>query len=353
MEDRGHVPTDGPPMVGWQAIAQPHLAMSSTPPVWPIGIEERESIDTERAFVREAGVPVSLVLSELGKRLSLDAVLRGFSKPKWGGRSLSRDDLLACAESALGLVRRGDQLLPSVVAALTEKWAQQHVVSLVGEERSLDPSLASALEREWSLRLRGSIEEVRAAADELLAGIVSGSAVLGQTGMSQNLESQALRFASALVREGRLPASPQPDVGRFIREMVADPTRRIVDEHALYLSELLDQRITPEILFRRWDRRVARIEAGCDDFWELQESLRRRDMLEEALLLLPPAALEQVRAMVAPLDAQYEHATEPVDAPIYGRRAPWRREYWWWYRVPLLRGAELESELMRNELLGP
>lgn len=56
-----------------------------------------------------------------------------------------------------------------------------------------------------------------------------------------------------------------------------------------------------------------------------------RDILEEALRHLPPAARASLRKIVAPLDAEFLRRTLPD--PTAASISPWHAEAWWRRRI--------------------
>jgi hypothetical protein len=304
----------------------------------------RDSPDTERAWLAEAAVPVSRVLAALLRWRSFDRMVR-FSFPKpvgepWGrdARRVSWSDVHASAEFALSKINAGADLSPPVISALTEGWSEQYISSLMRSGESYDPSLLYVLKQEWSTSLRGTIEVVREAAPATLGSLLARRDPPSEENdleLTDPLDGKALRYAVALVREGRLPASRHADAGTFIRDAVPDDVRAQLFDFSVYLSEKIDGRITPENLLGRWKRHVEETESGKSvDYAVLWSNLEQRDLLEKMILIVPNSVRALIANHVSPLDERYELATDASPAPIYGRSAPWRVKAWWWYRTP-------------------
>jgi len=324
-------------------------------------IEFRNSPDTELAWLRETGIPASMVLSGLSFWGSFDRMVQfAFPKPIPGPPNVTRrrllwEDVKTGAEYALSKIQEGAELSPPALTAVVQAWATDFVASLIREGRSIDPSLASALEDYSGTVLRAKLGTVRQKAEVFLASLAGMDVRENDSLASAEIEKQALHYAAVLVRGGRLPAGnlhhPE-DERSFIRDAVSEQVRVRLFDCSVYLSESSGHRVTPESLFRQWERRVSKAETESDgEYMELYLDLQQRDKLEEMLLLVPPTEYGPVGAIIRPVDERYEQATDPVDAPIYGRAASWARVSWWWYRIPKRRGPKLEREFLSSGVI--
>jgi hypothetical protein len=85
---------------------------------------------------------------------------------------------------------------------------------------------------------------------------------------------------------------------------------------------------------------------SLDDF---TLALSERDTLEEVRLAGGFPLRERLGKALEAADAQFRSRSVEVARPLMGT-APQR---WWWYRVPVLRGADINRQLAVRNLLPP
>lgn len=236
-------------------------------------IELRDSPDTERAWLVEAAVPVSRVLAALLRWRSFDKMMQySFTKPvsePWGrdARRVSWSDVHVSAEFALSKINAGADLSPPVISALTERWSEQYVSSFERAGESFDPSLLYVQKQEWSSTLRGTVEVVREAVPAALESILARKDPPSEGDdfeLTDPLDGKGLRYAVALVREGRVPASRHPDAGTLIRDAMPDDVRARLLDFSVYLSRRLMVGSRPRICLN-----------GGADVWRVRSPVRR------------------------------------------------------------------------------
>ena len=315
-------------------------------------IVPRELVDTEQAWLREARVPVSQVLSRLGE-FTLTEVVRQFRQNRWGGeRSITEEDVRACARFAFSAIQEGKELRPPARSALTERIAGVLSAAPSDAGPSVEAPLRQLVFSTLKPRSPGDFSQLAAVAEHQLSELAAGHAVDDHASwpdITPRTTGLALRFAATLIREGALPAAPD-DEGTFFRDLLTPDVRYTVVSLSVYWSELADARLTPEVMYHRWKGTVEALESSYD-FWKLQRALSARDALQDAISLVPPSARQSLIDLVAPLDDTFEVSTERVPSPSYGGRSSWKKASWWWYRIPRQRGPRLESDFGAPGLL--
>ncbi len=127
--------------------------------------------------------------------------------------------------------------------------------------------------------------------------------------------------------------------GSLLETLSPDERARLNDllRHPSYLR-------TPELLLDTWQRLVAQVEGGYNDIVdEYVHALTCRDLLEDAISLVPPRKAERTVETVKPWDLRFSDATRGLPKPIHQRRSGPVR--WWFYRIPARQGSRFQEHL--------
>ena len=128
------------------------------------------------------------------------------------------------------------------------------------------------------------------------------------------------------------------------------------DEAALrrVLPKMWARRPPDEVLnmiLRSWDALAREVEGKyTDDIYEYTNDLGARDLLEEALSAVSPAAQRELRAAIEPADTRFIENTREVKTPL-SPDLRGRGLGWWWYRVPATHGTKILSALREQGIL--
>jgi hypothetical protein len=110
------------------------------------------------------------------------------------------------------------------------------------------------------------------------------------------------------------------------------------------LSDVAGFKITLSSLTERWVRFVKAVEAGYDDsIYEYTNDLGVRNLLENVISACPPPLRIRLTAVLDVWDGRFLNATERLSRPLTQRRD--ENPGWWWFRVPLRLGFELQKDL--------
>jgi uncharacterized protein (DUF433 family) len=253
------------------------------------------------AAVKGKGTPVTSLLWELAKGLSVDELVAVFAR-------LTHEDIRAALAYGAALAR--EEELPAAAAA------------------GLAEGLPAGI----------SMEAVRAHAatvlGELAAGRPRDELLERHPALSGELVAAVLRYGASLARNDPLAAPPEPPEERFLRDMLSEPDRTLVEQILLYWEETKGPAI-PEYDFPRWKRLVEQVEQDqeyTDDVLEYGNELYARGWLEEWLSVVSPSGKERWLELIMPLDRRFESATRYIGRPVVGPEAKPQR--WWWYRMP-------------------
>ena len=245
---------------------------------------------------------VAFVLGDLAKGLSVQQVV-----------DLYEGDLLTdevCAAIAYGAVLARDEQLPPAAAA--------------GFAERLPAGIS----------LQDVIAHAEPVLGELAAGAPREGLLARDPALSEELIAAVLRYAESLARNDRLAVPAEPPEWTFLRDMLSEPDRTLVEDFRLYWSETRGPGI-PERQLDGWRRVVENLERDryfTEDRSEYECDLRVRDDLEEWLTVLSPTNKERWLELVMELDKRFDSATRHVSKPLRGPETKPRR--WWWYRVP-------------------
>jgi uncharacterized protein (DUF433 family) len=259
------------------------------------------------AFVN--GTPVSFVLSQLATGLSVEEVAARYGATAYPEeRAFSPEHVRATL--AYGAILAREESLPAPAAA--------------GFVERLPPNI--------------SLEEVRAHAGTVLHQLAAGTTreemFERHPSVSDDLMAAVLRYGASLARNDPLAAPPEPPSERFLRDLLSEPDRTLVEEFFLYWEETRGPGL-PELHFSRWKRLVEELERDeeyADDLATYANELTGRNSLEEWLTVVSPSSKERWLELIMSLDKRFESATRHIARPVWGPKAKPRR--WWWYRVP-------------------
>lgn len=248
----------------------------------------------------EAGkflAPVAVVLGELAKGSSLQQIY-----------NLSMDEV--CAALAYGAVLARDEQLPAAAAA--------------GFAERLPAGIS----------LQDVMEHAGPVLGELATGATREDLLARDPSLGEELIAAVLRYAESLARNDRLAVPAEAPEWTFLRDMLSEPDRTLVEDFRLYWAETRGPGI-PENYVRRWQGLVENLERDrdfTDDVSEYVNDLIGRDYLEEWLTVLSPSNKERWLELVMGLDKRFDRATRHVLQPLWDPKTKPRR--WWWYRVP-------------------
>jgi uncharacterized protein (DUF433 family) len=233
-------------------------------------------------------------------------------------------------------------------------------------ERPLSPegvraalAYAAVLAREEALPVRSaagfaeslpagvSLEQVRAHAapvlGELAGGLSRDELFVHRPAMSADLLKSVLLYGRSLVGNDPLAVEREPAAETFLRDMLSEPDRQLVEELYLYRREMTGIYLQkPEPMFRLWQRVVEETEGGYVDYYEYANDLNARDDLEDWVAQISPTGKERWLELIAPLDKRFENATRHIARPVYDPEGKARR--WFWYRVPVRMDQRTEAE---------
>jgi uncharacterized protein (DUF433 family) len=273
--------------------------------------------------------------------------------PWWGGGE-------ACVE---GTASVGGVLTQLAAGGSVEEVAALYASTYRRDpERPLAPegvraalAYAAVLAREEALPVRSaagfaeglpagvSLEQVRAHAapvlDELAGGLSRDELFVHRPAMSADLLKSVLLYGASLVGNDPLAVEREPAVETFLRDMLSEPDRQLVEELYLYRRETTGIHL-PEPAFRAWQRVVEETEGGYVYSNEYANDLNVRDSLEDWVAQISPTGKERWLELIAPLDKRFENATRHIARPAYVPEGKAKR--WFWYRVPVRQATEAQ-----------
>jgi hypothetical protein len=110
-----------------------------------------------------------------------------------------------------------------------------------------------------------------------------------------------------------------------------------------------DAGLTLDKVSQDWMRFVAAVESGYDDcIYEYTNDLSLRDILQELSDLLPDALQQKLTRWLQPWDERFRHATQPSQRPL---RQEVGRPRWWWSRIPMRMGRQLEDDFRSEGII--
>jgi len=114
------------------------------------------------------------------------------------------------------------------------------------------------------------------------------------------------------------------------------------------LSSRARYEITLADLLTKWDRFVTALEQVYDDsIYEFTNDLSVRDLLEEIMVHSPKGLRAKLSKEVKDVDDRFLAVTKPSNRSILKSEQP----QWWWFRIPIESGSELESDLRAEGLI--
>jgi hypothetical protein len=179
--------------------------------------------------------------------------------------------------------------------------------------------------------------------DELAGGLSRDELFVHRPNMSADLLKSVLLYGTSLVRNDPLAVEREPAAETFLRDMLSEPDRQLVEELYLYRREMTGIYLQkPEPMFRLWQRVVEETEGGYVDYYEYANDLNARDDLEDWVAQISPTGKERWLELIAPLDKRFENATRHIARPIHDPEGKARR--WFWYRLPVRMDQRTEAE---------
>ena len=114
------------------------------------------------------------------------------------------------------------------------------------------------------------------------------------------------------------------------------------------LSDRAGHCITLAYLLDRWVWFVEVVERGYDDsIYEYTNDVSVRDLLESVIDACPAPLRNRLMDRLGEWDGRFLKATAPWPKPLLSQEGS-GRPGWWWVRVPLRSGDELEKDLSRT-----
>lgn len=111
------------------------------------------------------------------------------------------------------------------------------------------------------------------------------------------------------------------------------------------LSDRAGHRITLAYLLDRWFWFVGAVEQGYDDsIYEYTNDLSVRDLLESVIDACPAPLGNRLMDRLGEWDGRFLKATAPWPKPLLTQEGS-EEPSWWWVRVPVRLGTELEKDL--------
>lgn len=222
-----------------------------------------------------------------------------------------------------------------------------HSAMLV-REGSLFPPAAAAYCDKHGVPV-SEFEAIRSLSERLLRALTApaGDASAFPDPKRERSHYLALRYAEALVRQeevletmGRVDSTSAP-----LQDQLPDAERARLDEFLLYRNTS-GRFETFDSLIDLWERTVIWVEDDGERYThdEFVDRLHSRDSLEEALAVLSPAVRDDAGSRVPSLDQRFVDGTHPVSSSIRPA-SPWKRQSWWWFRVPPIMGKHFQIRL--------
>ena len=111
------------------------------------------------------------------------------------------------------------------------------------------------------------------------------------------------------------------------------------------MSKSAHHQIDLEGLIADWRRFVTELQTGYGaSIYDYTNDVSVRDLLGELIASLSPTGADELEREIAAADDAYRAATRPSDRPLLPL-AP-DVHSWWWFRIPLRPGRELEADLV-------
>ena len=116
------------------------------------------------------------------------------------------------------------------------------------------------------------------------------------------------------------------------------------------LSHQAHQPISLDLLVKKWSEFVAEVEKGYDDsIYEYTNDLSTRDLLQQIMDASNSTLRDKVLNAIQPWDNRLSQATRKVTRSLLSDRK--HEQSWWWFRIPVNPGSELENDLRGEGIL--
>lgn len=110
------------------------------------------------------------------------------------------------------------------------------------------------------------------------------------------------------------------------------------------LSSVAGFNISIASLLERWQQFVKAVEEIYDDsIYEYTNDLSVRDLLEKVINACPSTVRIRLTNALSPTDRRFLTVTRPMSVPLMHRSG--NSLGWWWFRMPLRLGPELQNDL--------
>ena len=231
-------------------------------------------------------------------------------------------------------------LLPPTKAGFVDGFAGLLTqTALVRDRAPMPTGAAHAAQRDsGGGPLVPNLDEIRQLAERLLTAYLSDDCDSPDRPRPevQDDHAIALRYVEALMRQEEvIQALDGVDPGNSpLHASLAAPARERIDEFLLYRS-IMGRFHTLDTLVDEWERLVDALEDHPDALLreEYEDWLTTRDVLADALLMLPPPTRREAESEVRCLDSRFLALSRPV-APSIRPASTWQVQRWWWFRMP-------------------
>lgn len=130
-----------------------------------------------------------------------------------------------------------------------------------------------------------------------------------------------------------------------MRFELSQEEEKLLEPIMTVLSKRAGFNITLARLLKKWEWFVEVVEQGYDDsIYEYTNDLSVRDLLESVSVACPPPLRDRLTDTLDAWDDRFRKATVALQKPLMQREGN-EQPGWWWVRVPVRLGAELEKDL--------
>ena len=110
------------------------------------------------------------------------------------------------------------------------------------------------------------------------------------------------------------------------------------------MSRKANHTLTLPLLLERWQNFVYEVEAGYDDsIYEYTNDLTVRDLLQTVIDSSPLTLRDTLIGVLQVWDQRFDASTEISARSVLPDKG--KAQAWWWFRVPIRPGPELENDL--------